>query len=100
MQTASSHLITPKVLAKTPHRCSARDAMTWSIAPRHAMSAKVAGSAPSVKALDGTVWVTQTGDIRDYILHPGERIVLSGRGRVAIQAMDNLQTTICTEGLE
>jgi len=99
MHSASSLLVSPQVLAKKAHRCSARGAMTWSIAPRHAMSAEVAGSAPSVKAVDGTVWVTQTGDSRDYILHPGDRIVLTGRGRVAIQAMDDLQTTVCTEGL-
>lgn len=100
MQSVSTvYSTSSKDLAKATRRLSARGAMTWSIASGHAMSAAVAGPAPSVTAVDGTIWVTQTGDSRDYILHPGDRIVLSGRGRVVIQAMDDLQTTVHTDGL-
>lgn len=77
------------------HRAAGR-AMTWSIAPGHAMSATVAGPAPSVVAIDGTVWVTQAGDPRDHVLHPGERLALGGRGRVAIQALGERQTAVRT----
>ena len=76
-----------------------RGEMTWSIAPGHAMSAAVVGPVPSVTAVDGVIWVTQTGDIQDHILQPGERIMLTGRGRVAIQAMGHRQTTVRTDGL-
>lgn len=91
--------VSSRAQAKAPRRYSSRGAMIWSIASGHAMSAAVVGPAPSVTAVDGIIWVTQAGDSRDYIVHPGDRIVLDGRGRVAIQAMDDLQTTVHTEGL-
>ena len=73
--------------------------MTWSIAAGQAMSASVVGPVPVVTAVVGTIWVTQAGYGRDHILRSGERLVLGGRGRIAIQAIDRVQTMVCTEGL-
>ena len=35
----------------------------------------------------GVLWVTQTGDRKDYILLPGERMVVTTRGKVLVEAM-------------
>ena len=35
----------------------------------------------------GTIWVTQTNDVKDHILNPGDEFVSDVRGRVIIQAM-------------
>lgn len=35
----------------------------------------------------GIVWVTQTNDLEDYILYPGDAFVSDRRGKVIIQAM-------------
>lgn len=35
----------------------------------------------------GVLWVTQSGDNRDYILLPGDKLVVRRRGRVFIEAM-------------
>jgi hypothetical protein len=56
------------------------DGATW--------SAAVAGPAPLVTVVAGTVWVTQAGDRNDHVLGPGEQLALLGRGRVAFLALD------------
>ena len=35
----------------------------------------------------GVLWVTQTGDYRDYILLPGDTVIVTRRGKVLVQAM-------------
>jgi len=35
----------------------------------------------------GVLWVTQAGDQRDYVLQPGEKMVVTRRGKVLIEAM-------------
>lgn len=35
----------------------------------------------------GLLWVTQTGDRMDYILRPGDRMVVNTRGKVLVEAM-------------
>lgn len=35
----------------------------------------------------GVLWVTQTGDRRDYVLFSGETMTVSKRGRVLVEAM-------------
>ena len=35
----------------------------------------------------GVLWVTQTGDRKDYILLPGDAMVITGRGTVLVQAL-------------
>jgi len=35
----------------------------------------------------GVLWVTQAGDQRDYVLQPGEKMILTRRGKVLIEAM-------------
>jgi len=35
----------------------------------------------------GVLWVTQTGDRQDYILLPGDKMVVTSRGKVLVEAM-------------
>ena len=35
----------------------------------------------------GILWVTQAGDRRDYILLPGQEMIVTKRGKVLIEAM-------------
>ena len=35
----------------------------------------------------GTIWVTQTNDVKDHILNPGDEFVSDVHGRVILQAM-------------
>ena len=43
------------------------------------------GAALDLQVLKGTVWVTQSGDTRDYFLGPGQTMPL-GTARVVVQA--------------
>ena len=35
----------------------------------------------------GVLWVTQTGDQRDYVLLPGDKMIITKRGKVLVEAM-------------
>ena len=35
----------------------------------------------------GGLWVTQTGDLADYILLPGDTVTITRRGKVLVEAM-------------
>jgi hypothetical protein len=35
----------------------------------------------------GVLWVTQSGDRRDYVLTPGQEMVVTKRGKVLVEAM-------------
>jgi hypothetical protein len=38
-------------------------------------------------ALHGHLWVTQLGDSQDIVLRPGERVTITRRGMVVVQAL-------------
>src|SRR5260221_701425 len=54
---------------------------------RAKLEARPAGGTPTVHIEAGDAWVTQYGDVSDYILHAGDRLVLRGYGSVLIQAV-------------
>jgi hypothetical protein len=35
----------------------------------------------------GVLWVTQPGDRKDYILLPGDKMIVTSRGKVLVEAM-------------
>lgn len=35
----------------------------------------------------GVIWVTQAGDNRDYVLLPGQNMMVTKRGKVLVEAM-------------
>ena len=40
-----------------------------------------------IEARSGTVWVTEEGDSDDYIVAPGETLVVARGGRTLVQAL-------------
>lgn len=42
----------------------------------------------------GTLWITQAGDIKDYIVPAGKNFTVPGEGSVAIQLMEHAGVTI------
>lgn len=44
------------------------------------------GRGTEVQVVDGNVWLTQLRDHRDYVMHPGDRVVLNGKGTTLIYA--------------
>lgn len=42
----------------------------------------------------GTLWITQAGDIRDYVVRAGMNFTVPGEGSVAIQLLDSAGVTI------
>lgn len=40
-----------------------------------------------LEALHGLVWVTQDNDPQDYMLTPGQKLTLTRRGRVLVEAL-------------
>src|SRR3972149_1322912 len=40
----------------------------------------------SVVCKEGMVWITQEGDLKDYVLAPGQRFVVARRGSVVVGA--------------
>jgi hypothetical protein len=40
-----------------------------------------------IRALHGNLWITQTDDLKDYLLTPGEDLTLSSPGLVVIQGI-------------
>jgi Protein of unknown function (DUF2917) len=39
----------------------------------------------------GTIWITQEGDMRDYILEPGQDFWVTRPGTVIVQSLENAQ---------
>jgi hypothetical protein len=44
----------------------------------------------------GILWVTQSGDRRDYLLTPGQNLVMKKHGRVLIEALRDVDFNIIT----
>ena len=44
-----------------------------------------------ISCLNGTLWVTQAGDMKDYILEPGQDFWVTKAGNVVVQALQNAQ---------
>lgn len=48
----------------------------------------------SVACTDGILWITQEGDLKDYILEAGKRYVIARRGSVVVQALSDARLRI------
>ena len=54
---------------------------------RHGFQRMKTKRGSSVFCESGVLWVTQSGDYRDYILWPGDMMTVSKRGKVLVEAM-------------
>jgi hypothetical protein len=43
----------------------------------------------TIACLQGRLWVTQEGDLNDYVLYPGESFWITRPGTVIVQALDD-----------
>lgn len=50
-------------------------------------SVRVARTPVQIEAYEGTLWVTQEGDPRDYFLEAGQKFVATRPGLTVVQAM-------------
>jgi len=41
----------------------------------------------TISCQSGKLWVTQSGDLNDYLVSPGENFVISRKGRIAVTAL-------------
>jgi hypothetical protein len=56
--------------------------------PRHAFQRMDGVKPGSTLFCDtGVLWVTQTGDRQDYVLLPGQKMTVTKRGKVLVEAM-------------
>ena len=44
-----------------------------------------------ISCVNGTLWITQAGDLKDYVLETGRSFWVTRPGTVAVQALDNAQ---------
>jgi hypothetical protein len=57
----------------------------WSIDPKPGMV---------IRCVSGNLWITQTGDARDTVLHAGEMFTPAIKGRVVVQALTDARISI------
>jgi hypothetical protein len=48
----------------------------------------------AIESRQGTLWVTQEGDPKDYILEPGQRLVVTRRGTLVVQAFSDARLRV------
>lgn len=53
------------------------------------------GAGWTVRATQGTVWLTQDGDPRDIVLQPGDSFVLDRDGDALLTALDDTAIRLC-----
>lgn len=51
----------------------------------------------AVSCEKGLLWVTQSGDRRDYILTPGQNLVVKNNGRILIEALRDVEFEIVSQ---
>lgn len=49
---------------------------------------------PAVTCVEGMVWVTQTDDHRDYVLRAGDRLPITRRGNVLVEAIRDARVNV------
>lgn len=57
------------------------------LSPHSAWILKVDQRGKKISSLKGTLWVTQSSDPKDYLLHSGESFVITRRGAVVVEGI-------------
>jgi hypothetical protein len=47
-----------------------------------------------IEPAGGRLWITEEGDRRDFVVHPGESFVVSRAGRTVVQAVEGAWITL------
>jgi hypothetical protein len=53
-----------------------------------------------ISSLSGTLWITQEGDLKDYVLEAGQNFWVTRPGTVIVQALDKAQIKYSLNELE
>ena len=54
----------------------------------------------SIHSRAGTLWITEEGEPRDFVVGPGEAFLVSRPGRTLVQAMAPAHVALCREDYE
>ena len=60
----------------------------------HEVWGSTTASGSRIACEQGIIWLTQPNDPRDHILHPGQRLLITRRGKVVIQALTAAMITV------
>lgn len=60
--------------------------------PQNAQKSLVVRSGSEIRCLEGMLWITQEGDVRDYILKAGDSFRTDRKGKVVLQALNHSST--------
>ncbi|HEX8235682.1 MAG TPA: DUF2917 domain-containing protein [Abditibacteriaceae bacterium] len=71
---------------ETPQHCDGICRESRVTMQRGELSSFEARTGDTISCNGGVVWLTQTGDLTDYVLHDGERFVAQQNGKVLVQA--------------
>jgi hypothetical protein len=53
-----------------------------------------------ISCLSGSLWITQEGDLRDYVLEPGQEFWVTRAGTVIVQSLDKSKFKFSLNELE
>jgi hypothetical protein len=75
-----------------------RDALTLVLRESTASSVLVKRTPLAIRCAQGSVWVTHAGDLEDHVLEVGQQFVASGRGRLAVFALEPSRVVLVPTG--
>jgi hypothetical protein len=52
-----------------------------------------------IQPREGTVWITEEGELRDFVIGPGHTFLVTRQGRTVVQAMVPSRIALRDEGL-
>lgn len=52
-----------------------------------------------ISSREGTVWITQEGELRDFVVGPGDAFLVTRSGRTLVQAMEAALVSLRDEDL-
>lgn len=67
---------------------------TINLHPLAVVSAEKIEAGTTVFCEDGTLWLTQANDYKDYMLKAGDKVVINKRNSVCIQALSEAHVSI------
>jgi hypothetical protein len=66
------------------------------LSPQAVHSANKIAAGTTIVCEKGIVWLTQANDLQDYMLQPGDKLVINKRNSVMLQALSEAHVSIVT----